>query len=127
MDENNLEFEVGEELKKQLESQVAKLRADDPKLKIVYPIVISGTEYDDKEQYVAYFRQPSFAAFSKYLSASQSNQAVALRQLARDCFITGDKELIDDDSLFLFGLMGQLLKIIEVRHGSLVNLSKPGK
>ena len=61
------------------------------------------------------------------MSAAQSNQAVAMRTLARDCFMDGDKELIDDDSLFLFGLMGQLGKVIEVRQGQLVNLSKPGK
>ena len=34
-----------------------------------------------------------------------------MRQLARDTFLAGDKELIDDDSLFLFGLTGQLSKI----------------
>jgi hypothetical protein len=47
--------------------------------------------------------------------------------LAKDCFIEGDRELIDDDSLFLFGLMGQLSEIIKMRQGKLVNLSKTGK
>ena len=67
------------------------------------------------------------ASFSKYLSASQSNNAVAMRTLAKDCFLSGDQELISDDSLFLFGLMGQMSKMIEMRQGLLVNLSKPGK
>ena len=72
-------------------------------------------------------RAVTFKAFSKYLTASQSNQALAMRTLATDCFVGGDKELIDDDSLFLFGLMGQLGQIIQMRNGTLVNLSKPGK
>ena len=50
-----------------------------------------------------------------------------MKVLAKDCFVDGDRDLVDDDSLFLFGLMGQLSKIIEMRHGRLVNLSKPGK
>ena len=28
-----------------------------------------------------------------------------MRTLARDCFVDGDKELVDDESLFLFGLI----------------------
>lgn len=50
-----------------------------------------------------------------------------MRTLAKECFLDGDKELVDDDSLFLFGLMGQLAQVIEMRNGKLVNLSKTGK
>ena len=125
--ENGLDLIIDDKLRKEIEKKVADLKVADPKLKVIYPIVIEGTEYDEKEHYVAYFRQPTFPTFSKYLSVSQRDQAVAMRQLAKDCFLDGDRELVDDDSLFLFGLMGQLIKIIEVRHGNLVNLSKPGK
>lgn len=118
---------TNEKLAKQIEAKVASLRESDKTLRVVYPLIVEGSEFDEKECYVGYFRQPSFAAFSKYLSASQNNQALAMRTLAKDCFLDGDKELVDDDSLFLFGLMGQLSRIIEMRHGSLVNLSKPGK
>jgi hypothetical protein len=114
-------------LEKEISSKVEKLKSEDSKLKVVFPIVVAGNDYDEKEHYVGYFKQPSFASFSKYLSASQTNQAVAMRTLAKDCFLSGDSELIEDDSLFLFGLMGQLSKIIEMRQGKLVNLSKPGK
>ena len=121
-------FELAPEVQKEIEKTVASLKSKDPKLRVVYPICVEGNvEYDEKELYIGYFRQPSFQAFSKYLSATQSNQAVAMRALAKDCFLDGDKDLVDDDSLFLFGLMGQLSKIIEMRHGRLVNLSKPGK
>lgn len=111
-----------------IEKKVKELKAQNPDIKMIFPIVVDGNEdFGEKENYVGYFRQPSFKTFSKYLTASQSNQAVAMRTLAKDCFLDGDRELIDDDSLFLFGLMGQLSKIIEMRHGRLVNLSKPGK
>ncbi|MCS2303763.1 hypothetical protein NXX23_17875 [Bacteroides ovatus] len=40
----------------------------------------------------------------------------------RDCFVDGDKELVDDESLFLFGLMGQLSELITTRQSVLVNL-----
>lgn len=111
-----------------IEKKVKEIKDKNPEKKAVFPIVVDGNaDFDEKEHYVGYFCQPTFKTFSKYLTASQSNQAVAMRALAKDCFIDGDKELVDDDSLFLFGLMGQLSKIIEMRHGRLVNLSKPGK
>lgn len=134
MEENTvIETEAVEEvidskLLKEIEKKVEDLKSQNPDKKMVFPIVVDGnTDFGEKEYYVGYFCQPSFKTFSKYLTASQNNQAVAMRVLAKDCFMDGDKELVDDDSLFLFGLMGQLSKIIEMRHGRLVNLSKPGK
>lgn len=118
---------INEKLIKQIETKVAELKEADKKLRAVFPLVVEGSEFDEKDIYIGYFRQPSFQAFSKYLTASQTNQAAAMRTLAKDCFLAGDSDLIDDDSLFLFGLMGQLAKIIEMRNGNLVNLSKPGK
>lgn len=119
-----IETEVLEAINK----KVKELKAANPDKKMIFPIVVDGNvEFDEKEHYVGYFCQPSFKTFSKYLTAAQNNQAVAMRVLAKDCFLDGDRELVDDDSLFLFGLMGQLSKIIEMRSGRLVNLSKPGK
>lgn len=118
---------IAPELQKEIEAKAAEIKAKDPSLRIVYPIYVEGTEFDEKPHYVGYFREPSFKTFSKYLALSQNDQAVAMRTLANDCFLDGDKELVTDDSLFLFGLMGQLTKIISMRHGKLVNLSKPGK
>ena len=116
------------ELLASIEKKAKELKDKNPEKKIIFPIVVDGNvEFGEKEHYVGYFCQPSFKAFSKYLTAAQNNQAVAMRVLAKDCFIDGDRDLVDDDSLFLFGLMGQLSKIIEMRHGRLVNLSKPGK
>ena len=114
------------ELQKTVDAKAAKLKAENG-IRVIYPLVVEGQEYDEKDVYIGYFQQPNFKVFSKYLTASQSNNALAMRNLAKDCFVDGDKELIDDDSLFLFGLMGQLSQIIEMRNGTLVNLSNPGK
>lgn len=131
MDEiENIEeiVEITPELEKEIEKKVASLKAENPTARVIFPIVIEGNpDYDDKEYYVAYFRQPDFKTFSKYLSAASNNNAVAMRTLAKDCFLGGDEEMIKDDSMFLFGTMGQLGKIIEMRNGRLVNLSKTRK
>lgn len=118
---------IAPELQKEIETRVSAIKEKNPALRIVYPIYVEGNEYDEKPHYIGYFREPTFKAFSKYLALSQNDQAVAMRGLANDCFLEGDKELIEDDSLFLFGLMGQLGKITSMRHGKLVNLSRPGK
>lgn len=123
----NIEMTIDSKVMESIEKKAAELKAANPKLKVVFPIIVEGSEFDEKPMYVGYFRQPSFSSFSKYLTASQKDSAVALRTLAKDCFLDGDTELIDDDSLFLFGLMGQMSKIIEMRNGCLVNLSKAGK
>lgn len=132
MEENMIVEESVETLEPELlasiEKKAKELKEKNPDKKIIFPIVVDGNvEFGEKEHYVGYFCQPSFKTFSKYLTAAQNNQAVAMRVLAKDCFVDGDRDLVDDDSLFLFGLMGQLSKIIEMRHGRLVNLSKPGK
>lgn len=130
MEENEIledEVIITEDLQKTIDTTIAKLREKNPKCRI-YAIVVQGTEFDEKDLYVGYFREPSFKTFSKYLSfVSNGQQVPGMRSLAADCFLEGDKELVDDDSLFLFGLMGQLAKVIEMRHGQLVNLSKARK
>lgn len=131
MEENEIleeEQVLSPEITKTIETKVAELKSKNASLRVIFPIVIDGNpDYDDKELYIGYFRQPDFKTFSKYLSAASSNNAVAMRTLAKDCFLDGDKELVDDDSLFMFGTMGQLGRIIEMRNGRLVNLSKTRK
>lgn len=93
------------------------------KLRKVFPIVVFGEEQTDgKEVYIAYLGEPTFPQFSKFMTASKKDEVTAMRTLAKDCFIEGDRELVDNDSLFLFGLMGQLSEIISTRQSVLVNL-----
>lgn len=122
------ELILTESVQSEIDAKVAELRAANPKLKRVFPIVVEGdVEVGEKEIYVAYFKQPSFSAFSKYMSLSQKDQVGAMRELAKDCYIDGDRELVKEEDLFVFGLMPYLSRIIEVRKGKLANLSKAGK
>ena len=106
-----------------IKEKALKLK-EEKKLRKVYPMVVYGdTECGEKEFYVAFMAEPNFPQFSKFMAASKKDEVLAMRTLARDCFIDGDKELVDNDSLFLFGLMGQLSdeqrirqRMIYVRH-----------
>lgn len=93
------------------------------KLRKIYPMVVFGdATIGEKEFYVTYMREPTFPQFSKFMAASKRDEVSAMRTLAKDCYVDGDRELIDDDSLFLFGLMGQLSEIITTRQSTLVGL-----
>lgn len=116
MEDKNVSLELKEEIKNRIE----ELQKANPKIKKINPIVVFGEDGDAKEMYVVYLRQPSFAAFSKFMSMQKKDEVSAMRQLATDCYVDGDKELIDDDSLFLFGLVGQLSEIISTRQSKLV-------
>lgn len=109
------------ELEEQIKEKAKQLKAD-KKLRKIYPMVVFGDETDEKDIYVAYLREPTFPEFSKFMAASKKDEVVAMRTLAKDCFIEGDKQLVDSESLFLFGLMGQLSEIITTRQSLLVNL-----
>lgn len=114
------------------DSKLAEIKAEAARLKKtlglrrVLPLIVAGDEYDDKELYVAYFKEPSFKIFSKFQAIGAKDAAVSVRGLAKDCFIGGDRELIDDESLFCLGTMQYILSIVNVRRGRIVNLSKAG-
>ena len=95
---------------------------EEKKLRKIYPMVVFGEAGDEKEVYVAYMSEPTFPQFSKFMAASKKDEVMAMRTLAKDCFIDGDRELVDNDSMFLFGLMGQLSELITTRQSTLVNL-----
>jgi hypothetical protein len=123
MEEKSLTLAQEEQIKK----KALEIKAE-KKLRKVYPMVVYGdADCDEKELYVAYLAEPTFPQFSKFMAASKKDEVTAMRTLAKDCFIDGDKELVDNDSLFLFGLMGQLSEIITTRQSTLVGLSKAGK
>ena len=128
MENMNEDYFSSDKVQSEIENKITTLKQNDPKLKRIYPIMVLGdVEAGEKPYYIGYFKQPPFPAFSKYLSLSQKDQAGAMRELAKDCFLDGDKELIIDESLFLYGLMPHLAQLIEMRQGKVVNLSKAGK
>lgn len=123
MEEKSLTLAQEEQIRK----KALELKSE-KKLRKVYPMVVFGdVDCEEKEVYVAYLSEPTFPQFSKFMAASKKDEVQAMRTLAKDCFIEGDKDLVDNESLFLFGLMGQLSEIITTRQSTLVNLSKAGK
>lgn len=117
MEEKNLTLEQENVIKEK-----AKKLKTEGKYRKVFPMVVFGdTESGEKEFYVAYMREPNFPTFSKFMAASKKDEVQAMRTLAKDCFLDGDKELIDNESLFLFGLMEQLSEVISTRQSTIVN------
>lgn len=118
MEEKTLSLQLETEIKEKAQ----KLRTE-KKLRKVYPVVVWGDiSCGEREIYIAYLSEPTFPQFSKFMVASKKDEVMAMRTLAKDCFVDGDKELVDNESLFLFGLMGQLSEIISTRQTMLVNL-----
>ena len=109
------------EQKEAIQKQVDALKKENPKVKKIMPIVVFGDEGDDKEVYVAYFRKPNFKEYSKWVSLMKKDEPTALKSLATDCFLDGDKELIDDEDMFLFGVIGQLGVLMAARQGQIAN------
>lgn len=118
MENKTLSLKQEEEVKK----KAIQLKTE-RKIKKIFPMIVFGdTNCGEKEFYIAFLSEPTFPQFSKFMTASKRDEVSAMRTLAKDCYVDGDKELIDDDSLFLFGLMGQLSEIITTRQSTLVGL-----
>lgn len=116
-----METTLSLEQKEKIVKTIEELKKKNPTLKRIFPIVVFGDEYDDKDLYVAYFKRPSAKEYSKWLSLMKKDESTALKALAKDCFIDGDKDLIDNEDLFLFGTIGQLSSIMESRQAELIN------
>lgn len=108
-------LEVREGIIKKAEELKAK-----HKLRKVFVVVVEGEEGDDKPLYIAYLRRPSLAHFSQYMSFVQKDLVQANKVLAANVFLDGDRELIDDDDLFLYGAMSQLNALIESRNSDMI-------
>lgn len=89
-------------------------------LKKVFVIVVNGDESDQKPLYIGYFRRPNLMEFSRYMSFVQKDIVQANKMLAGDTWLAGDKELVDDDELFLYGTMQQLGSLIDSRNAAML-------
>ena len=107
--------EVREEIAKKAE-ELKKIH----NIRKVFVVVVQGDEDDDKPLYIAYLRRPNLMHFSQYMNFVQKDLIQANKMLATNVFLAGDKELVDDEELFLYGTMQQLNKIIDSRNADLV-------
>lgn len=111
----NVPIEVREEIVKKAEELKAQ-----HKLRKIFIVVVEGEEGDDKPLYIAYLRRPSLMHFSQYMNFVQKDLVQANKMLATNVFLAGDRELVDDDELFLYGTMQQLSHLIDSRNADMV-------
>lgn len=111
----NVPIEVREEIVKKAEELKTQ-----HKLRKIFIVVVEGEEGDDKPLYIAYLRRPGLAHFSQYMNFAQKDLVQANKMLATNVFLAGDRELVDDDELFLYGTMQQLNHLIDSRNADMV-------
>lgn len=111
----NVPIEVRQEIVKKAEELKAQ-----HKLRKIFIIVVEGEEGDDKPLYIAYLCRPSLIHFSQYMNFVQKDLVQASKMLATNVFLAGDRELVDDDELFLYGTMQQLNHLIDSRNADMV-------
>lgn len=111
----NVPLEIREEIVKKAEA----LKAEH-KLRKIFIIIVEGDEGDDKPLYIAYMRRPGLMHFSQYMNFAQKDVVQANKMLATNIFLAGDREMVDDEDLFLYGTMGQLSQIIDSRNADMV-------
>ena len=111
----NVPVKIREEIVKKAEA----LKAEH-KLRKIFIIIVEGEEGDDNPLYIGYLRRPSLMHFSQYMNFVQKDVVQANKMLATNVFLAGDRELVDDDELFLYGTMSQLSQIIDSRNADMV-------
>ena len=111
----NVPLEIREEIVKKAEA----LKAEH-KLRKIFIVIVEGEEGDEKPLYIGYLRRPSLMHFSQYMNFVQKDVVQANKMLATNIFLAGDREMVDDDELFLYGTMGQLSQIIDSRNADMV-------
>lgn len=113
--EVSVPVEVREEIVKKAEELKEQF-----KLRKIFIAVVEGEDETEKPLYIAYLRRPSLMHFSQYMTFVQKDLVQANKMLAQNVFLAGDRELVDDDDLFLYGLMGQLNHVIDSRNADMV-------
>lgn len=115
LSEINVPIEVREQIAKKADELKSQF-----KVRKVFVVVVEGEDDDEKPLYIAYLQRPNLMHFSQYMNFVQKDIVQANKMLAQNVFLAGDREMIDDDELFLYGTMPQLTHLIDSRHGELV-------
>lgn len=118
--------EISVEVREQITKKIEELRTQTGN-KRIQAIVVAGDEYDEKPLYVGYFKRPNTMQFSLWMNQVQKDPVVANKTLAQNTFVSGDKELVDNEDLFLYGTMSKVAQLIESRNADLVKLSSAAK
>lgn len=117
---NNTSLNVPIEYRTQIATKITELKAKF-NVKTVFVVIVEGrVDEGEKPVYIAYLRRPNLMQFSQYMTFVQKDLVQANQMLAQNIFLDGDKELIDDEELFLYGTMNQLSHVIDARNSDLV-------
>lgn len=117
---NNSTINIPTEVRSQIATKAAELKVRCNVKKVFVVIVEGDVTEGEKPLYIAYLRRPNMMQFSQYMNFIQKDMVIANQQLAQNIFLDGDKELIDDEDLFLYGTMPQLNHIIDARNSDIV-------
>lgn len=117
---NNQSLNIPLEVRNQIAIKTSELKTKFNVKKVFVIIVQGDTEAGEKPFYIAYLRRPNMMQFSQYMTFMQKDIVQANKMLAQNIFLDGDKELIDDEELFLYGTMGQLNHVVDSRNSDIV-------
>lgn len=107
-------------VREQISAKIAELKVKNNVKKVFAVIVEGDAEAGEKPYYICYMRRPNMMQFSQYMNFVQKDLVQANLMLAQNIFLDGDKELIDDEELFIYGTMQQLSRVIDIRNSDLV-------
>lgn len=124
--DKNGKWAISEELRKSIEEKAREIMQKN-NLRKVFPVVVKGEEGDAKPVYVAYFKRPDMATYSRFMATVQNDEVTASMMLAQNSIVGGDAELVNDEDLFVFGTMNQLTSVVQSRSGEVVKLQSVGK
>lgn len=110
---------LSDEVKAQVAERIKTLK-EEKKIKRIFAIAVQGDDEDSKPYFIGYFQNPTIMHFSQYMSFVTKDAVQAALNLAKGTFIDGDRELIDDDDVFLRGTFDRFSSIMERRNSSLV-------
>lgn len=117
---SNASINIPVAIREQISTKIVELKAKH-KVKKVFVIIVEGdVEAGEKPYYICYMRRPNMMQFSQYMNFVQKDLVQANQMLAQNIYLDGDKELIDDEELFLYGTMQQLNHVIDARNSDLV-------
>lgn len=117
---NNASLNLPIEYRTQISAKIVELKAKF-NIKKVFVVIVEGNADDgEKPYYIAYLRRPNLMQFSQYMNFVQKDLVQANQMLARNIFLDGDKELVDNEELFLYGTMNQLNHVIDARNSDMV-------
>lgn len=100
--------------------KAAEVRAKNNNKRVFVVVVEGDTKSNEKPYYVAYLRRPNMMEFSQYMNFVQKDVVQASSMLAKQIFLDGDRELVDDEDLFVYGTMQQLNHVLDSRNGDIV-------